>query len=252
MSKGGFPTTRWSLVLDVADPSDIRRRAALSTLCELYWYPVYAFIRRTGQPAEDARDLTQAFFTAVIEKDYFGQARPHRGRLRAFLLQSVRHFLANERDHALRQKRGGGRVVSLEIETGDERYRHESVDTETPEDVFEARWAAEVLVEARRRLEARHRDGWMRGSPYFAPLLEQETTGHDRSYRLLATELGATEGSLRVMAHRVRQQLIACLRDAIADTVGSPDEIDQELRYLQTVLQRRPGTVPPAVFGDVG
>src|SRR5215813_13938152 len=142
MSSAKFSTTRWSLVLAVRDGQSPDASAALSTLCETYWYPVYAFIRRSGESTDEARDLTQAFFTRVLEKDYFSQARQERGRFRSFLLTSVRHFLANQADWDRAHKRGGAIPhLSLEFDNGERTYQIEPVEHATPESLYERRWA---------------------------------------------------------------------------------------------------------------
>src|SRR5215831_15411137 len=141
-----FATTRWSLILAVRNRGSANASSALASLCEMYWFPVYAFIRRTGVSRDEADDLTQAFFTRVVEKGFFGDARQERGRFRTFLLAAVRHFLSNERDAARTKKRGGGRLpVPLEVDDGERRYLLEPVDEVTPEELYERRWAMTVL-----------------------------------------------------------------------------------------------------------
>jgi RNA polymerase sigma-70 factor (ECF subfamily) len=237
-NRARFATTRWSLVLAVKG-TDEPARAALSDLCGIYWFPVYAYLRRTGRSADDAGDLAQGFFTKVIEKGYFEQARKDRGRFRSFLLTSLKHFVANEYDAASAQKRGGGQILRwLEFDDGEERYARESADTRTPEDAFDAQWAAQVFASARARLEEKHQKGWMRGSRFFAPLLQQVLDDRDESWAEMAERLQTSDGSLRVTAHRVRQQFGVCLREVIADTVEAPDAVDDELRHLMAVVGR--------------
>ena len=152
-----FTTTRWSLILAAADPRSSSAHEALSSLCEIYWMPVYAFVRRTGASVEDARDLTQAFFTTVLEKGYFKHAQRERGRFRTFLLTAVAHFLSNQRKADRALKRGGGQVVlSLDVDDGERRYQLEPVDTMTPERLFDRRWALAVLDHAMARLSAQY------------------------------------------------------------------------------------------------
>jgi DNA-directed RNA polymerase specialized sigma24 family protein len=237
-----FATTRWSLVLALGEPAEPRRQAALATLCELYWFPLYAFIRRSGRSPDDARDLTQAFFAAVLEKHYFEQARRDRGRLRSFLLGALRHFMANDYHAATAQRRGGGQPhVALEFDDGERRYAREPMDPLTPEDVYERQWAGEVLADAAARLDARHRAGWMRGSRFFEPLAAYVLEDTGGSYPELAARLDTTEASLRVVLHRIRQQFLVCLREAIADTVESSEAIEPELRHLLEVRSKGRG-----------
>lgn len=234
-----FPTTRWSLVQALSRPGDERASAALATLCEQYWFPIYAFIRRSGRSADAAADLTQSFLATVIEKGTFGEVRQDRGRFRAFLLGSLKHFLANEYHHTRREKRGGGRMLEpLEFDEGERRYAREPADMSTPEEMYEAQWARDVFAAARARLETLHGEGWMRGSRFFAPLLEHVLDEAPVSFSVLAARLQTSEGSLRVMAHRVRQKLGECLRDTIAETLQSPEEVEAELRHLQAVIRR--------------
>jgi DNA-directed RNA polymerase specialized sigma24 family protein len=239
-NRARFATTRWSLVLALGQPADEQRRAALSTLCELYWFPLYAFIRRSGRSPDAAQDLTQAFFATLLEKDYFQQARRERGRLRTFLLTALRHFMANEHDAATAQRRGGGQIpLSLEFDDGERRYAREPTDPLTPEAVYERQWAEAVLAEAAARLEAKHRAGWMRGSRFFEPLREYVLEDVGGSYQDLAAQLETTEASLRVTLHRMRQAYLLCLREAIADTVEGAGAVEAELRHVLAAASAR-------------
>lgn len=233
-----FATTRWSLVLAARDPDSSEAASALSSLCEIYWFPVYAFIRRTGASIDDARDLTQAFFARVLEKGSFKEARQERGRFRAFLLTAVRHFVANERDAARALKRGGGQVhLPLEFDDGERRYQLEPVDGVTPEHLYERRWALTVLDAALARVSTKHEDDVERRKVFLAlrPLL----TGRDAdSYATAAAELGMTEGAVRVAVHRLRKQFAVSLREVIGETVDTPDDVDAELEHLLTVVSR--------------
>ena len=157
MPEGGFPapragrfaTTRWSLVLAAGQTADARSADALTGLCEMYWYPVYAFIRRQGYRPDECADLTQEFFARVLEKNYFHDADPSRGRFRAFLCAAIRHFLSNERDRARTLKRGGtSPPISLDVETAEGRYQREPHDDLTPEKLFDRRWALILLDRA--------------------------------------------------------------------------------------------------------
>ena len=237
MSSSRFQTTRWTLVLAVRDTTSPDAAAALSTLCETYWYPVYAFIRRSGKDGEQAKDLTQAFFTRVLEKDYFGQARQERGRFRSFLLSSVRHFLSNQRDWDQAQKRGGSHThLSLEFDDGERTYQIEPVDPDTPEKLYERRWALAAIEGAITRVRKKYEDG---GKVDLFNRLRPFLTGDEpQSYSELAASVGVTEGSLRVAVHRMRQQFAASLREIIADTVEGPDEVDDELRELMKAVAK--------------
>jgi len=232
-----FATTRWTLVLAVREKTSPDAAAALATLCETYWYPVYAFIRRTGKSGDDARDLTQAFFTRVLEKDYFGQARQERGRFRSFLLSSVRHFLANQFDADRAQKRGGQAPhLSLEFDDGERTYQIEPVDHDTPERLYERRWALASIEGALARVKAKYETSGK--ADLFARLRPFLTGDEPASYAELAKSVGVSEGSLRVAVHRMRQQFAAALREIVADTVASPDDVEAELRDLMQAVAR--------------
>jgi RNA polymerase sigma factor (sigma-70 family) len=233
-----FTTTRWTLVLTAGDRTSADSQASLATLCESYWYPVYAFVRRSGRDSDTARDLTQAFFMRVLEKDVLKEARRERGRFRSFLLASLRHFLANEYDREQAVKRGGRAThLSLEFDDGERRYQLEPADTATPEHLYERRWALDVIDRAMQRLEARHAQTARQALfERLKPFLRGDE--ESQSSRELSAALGLSDGALRVALHRFRRQFADALRDTIADTVEHETEIDDELRHLLTVVQR--------------
>lgn len=210
--------------------------SAIAMLCEIYWVPVYAFIRRTGRSGDEARDLTQAFFTRVLEKDAFKSADRQRGRFRTFLLTSVRHFLSNQHDFDSAQKRGGGRPpLPLEFDDGERQYLLEPVDDETPERVYERRWAQAVLAQATARLSDKFAQ---RGRQEAFVRLQPFLTGEDPDFAPVAAEMRVSVGALRVAVHRLRQQFRQALEDTIGETVDGPDELEEEVRYLLAVLGR--------------
>lgn len=231
-----FATTRWSLIL-AAHTARPDASTALATLCEQYWGPVHAFIRRSGRSDDDARDLAQAFFAMALEKDYFSQARRDRGRFRTFLLTSVRHFLANEHDARTALKRGGG-AVHVPLDANDDEHPHvpEPGVTTTPEAIYERQWAERVFDLARARVREAAADT-PRSS--LVERLHPLLAGDDQPpYATLSAELGMSEGALRVAVHRLRRQFARALHDVIADTVATPEDVEDELRYLQRVLAR--------------
>ena len=140
-----FPTTRWTLVVAAADPHRKEARSALASLCENYWYPLYAYLRRRGYPADQAQDRTQEFFIRVLKGRYVDRADREKGRFRAFLLTSLKLFVSDEEDRNRAQKRGGGALLPLEFCSGEERYQLEAAHDETPERIYERRWALAVL-----------------------------------------------------------------------------------------------------------
>ena len=232
-----FETTHWSLIIRAGNAGAPDAAAALSTLCETYWYPVYAFIRRSGRSVEDSQDLTQAFFAKVLEKNYFKDARQDRGRFRSFLLASVRHFLSNQRDFDRADKRGGGQaLLSLEFDDGERKYQIEPEDDATPETVYERRWALAALEAGMRRLAAKYDSETRRR--LFDKLRPFLTGADPQSYTELSADLDMTEGALRVATHRLRQQFAASLREVIGETVDTADEVSDELRHLMAVVSR--------------
>jgi RNA polymerase sigma factor (sigma-70 family) len=232
VAAGRFATTRWSLVLAAGRQSSERSRAALATLCETYWYPVYAFIRRQGYDVDDAHDLTQGFFARVLEKNYFGDADRARGRFRAFLWTSVRHFLSNERDRDRTLKRGGGQtIVPLEIDTAEGKYQLEPRDELTPEKVFDRRWALVLLDNVLSRLRDRQRAAGKRDTfDHLKGFLTGDSDGV--SYQQAAAAAGMTEGAVKVAVHRLRRQFRDALIAEIAETVADPADIDGEIAHL--------------------
>jgi RNA polymerase sigma-70 factor (ECF subfamily) len=231
-----FATTRWSVVLAAGETASPGSREALAKLCETYWYPLYAFARRWGHTADEAQDLTQEFFARLLEKHYLGDVRPERGRFRSFLLASLKHFLLNERDRVLAQKRGGGHaLISLEIDTAEGRYRLEPPDKSTPETIYERRWALTLLD----RVLARLRDEYAgSGRERVFESLSGFLTGQSWTpkYADIGAALDMTEGAVKVAVHRLRRRFGELLRDEIADTVAEPDDIEDEIRYLFKVL----------------
>lgn len=236
--KPEFSATRWSLILHARDGDDATALPALEELCRRYWYPLYAFVRRQGRDAEEAGDLTQAFFEKLIEKEWLRSVAPEKGRFRSFLLTAMGHFLANEWNRLRRQKRGGGRpVVALDALEAEERYRLEPVSSSTPETLYERRWALTVLESAFRALEAECNASG-RGALFAA--LRPHLSGDPDAELLavLAPPLGTTEGALKVAAHRLRRRYGELVRAEIANTVDAdPATVDAELRHLQEALR---------------
>lgn len=234
-----FRTTRWTLVIGSVGEGEAAKKA-LAELCEIYWAPAYAFVRRSGYAVEDASDLTQAFFTRVLEKGSFGEARPERGRFRSYLLGCLRHFLSNARDREQAIKRGGGQThVSLDVEAGERMYQLEPADDLTPERIYERRWMMAVLEQAMTRVERKYEESG-RG-PLFSRLKGALIADDGISYQELAAALRTSEGALRVAVHRLRKDFGAALRETIAETVDRPGDVDDELRYLLEMAGRPSG-----------
>lgn len=231
-----FTTTRWSIILSAGHASSSQREEALAALCQTYWYPLYAYLRRRGHDSHSAEDLTQAFFARMLEKGDFGLADPARGKFRSFLLTALKNFVANEHDRARAQKRGGGHeILSLDIELGEDRYIKEPADTDTPESLFQRTWALTVLDQAMTRLEAAvAKSGEQRQFYRLRPFLIGE--GSSLSYKEVAAELGTSEGAIKVAVHRLRRRFRELLKAEIAQTVASEEEIEAEIRELITSL----------------
>lgn len=234
---GRFATTHWSLVLAARTGKSVESRTALEALCEAYWFPLYAFIRREGYAAEDARDLTQGYFARLVERRDLEDVRPELGRFRSFLLVSVKHFLSNERDRERAKKRSPGPpLVSLDAQEAENRYRFEPADALTPETLFERKWAMTVLERTLRRLEEESSED-QKARRFEA--LRAHLTGDApaASYRELGETLGVSEDAVKVAVHRLRRRFGELLREEIADTVDDSGEVDDEIRYLLGVLK---------------
>ena len=233
-----FPTTRWTLVVAAADPQRKEARSALVSLCEGYWYPLYAYIRRRGYPADQAQDLTQEFFIRVLEGRYLDRADPEKGRFRSFHVDLAEILCGRRRRPPSRAKtRRRGAWCPLEFSSGEERYQREPAHDETPERIFERRWALSVLdrVVERLRNEFVHH-----GRPEHFERLKVFLLGQsDAPYAALAREMNTSEGALKVAIHRLRKRYRELFRQEIADTVADPAEVESELRFLAAALTRR-------------
>jgi RNA polymerase sigma-70 factor (ECF subfamily) len=233
-----FVTTHWSLVLSAGDSKSPQSAAALEKLCRAYWYPLYAYVRRRGQSPVDAMDLTQEFFARLLQRNWVGRAERQRGRFRSFLLSAMNHFLADEWDKARAQKRGGGGMpVPLQFDTAETRYSHEPVYNVTPEQNYERQWALALLDKVLQRLRAEYeQEGRAEFFTALNPCLVGDRTA--QPYAELAVKLGVSEGTVKSAVHRLRQRYRELLRDEIAQTVATTNEMEDELRHLFAVLSR--------------
>ncbi len=231
-----FVTTQWTVVLKAQAGESPAAQAALETLCRTYWYPLYAFVRRLGNSPPDAQDLTQAFFVRLLEKHYLAEVGPEKGRFRSFLLTALKHFLANEWDKARAQKRGGA-VDHVPLDTGlaETRYGLEPAHELTPEKLFERRWALTLLDEVLEKLRAEQVAAG-KGAQFDTLKITLTTDARSAPYAQLATQLGLTEGAVKVAVHRLRQRYRELLRAEIAQTVASPADVDEEIRHLFAAL----------------
>jgi len=232
-----FATTHWSVVVQAGEVESPQTSEALAQLCNTYWYPLYVYVRRKGYAAHDAQDLTQEFFARLLARNYLGGVDRRKGKFRSFLLGALEHFLAKEWRRAHAQKRGGGHATfSLDEVDAESRYLLEPAHDLTPEKIYDRRWATTILRQAmselQRDYETRHQ------SELFAnveSLLSPD--GASGSYAEIATSLGMNEGALKVAVHRLRKRYGELIRAQIAQTVATPQEIEEELRYLFSVLR---------------
>ena len=231
-----FHTTHWSVVLAAGTELSSQAGAALERLCRAYWYPLYAYVRRRGFRPQDAEDLTQSFFTRLLEKNYLADADRSRGRFRTFLLAALGHFLADEWDKSQSQKRGGGvTLLSFDAEMAEKNYHLEPVDHLDPQTLFERRWVSTLFTRVLDRLEQEHRDT---GRSELFDTLKNFLTGErdDTSYATAARRLNLTENAVKQAAHRLRRRYREIFRDEIAQTLADPGELDDEVRHILAVI----------------
>lgn len=234
---GVFNTTHWSVVLEAGQEDSPQAAEALEWLCRTYWYPLYAYVRRQGQGPEDTQDRVQEFFARFLERNYLRLADPNRGRFRSFLLTSLRHFLTNEWIKASREKRGGRRtILSWDEASAESRFAAEPRIEQTPDALYDRRWAATLLERALAALQAEFDQS---GRQDLFDRLKIFVWGEKNaiSYAAMAEQLGMSEGAVKVAVHRLRQRYGELLRVEVARTVATPAEIDEELRYLVSVIR---------------
>lgn len=231
-----FATTHWSVVTSAGDAFTEQATIALERLCQTYWSPLYAYVRRWGRDADSARDLTQSFFAQLIEKRRLTHADRERGRFRTFLLGAMENFLRNEHDRARALKRGGGcEVISLEQQEAEERVLYAAPESLTPERLFEKRWASRLIEVVLERLRTEYVAG---GQADLFDRLEPHLWGDATSvpYAQLADELNLSLSALKSTTHRLRQRCRELLREEIAHTVATVADIDAEIRHLMATF----------------
>jgi len=231
-----FATTHWSVVLSAGHSETTRGRNALAALCETYWYPLYAYVRRQGHSPHDAEDLTQGFFARLLESESLAGVSPEKGKFRTFLLVALKRFLTNEWHHANSQKRGGGSFrVPLQGHTAETRYVAEPSEQLTAEKLYERRWALTVLDRVLSRLSDEFNAvGKKEQFEKLKPDLMAER--ESIPYAEAAVVLGMNEGAIKVAVHRLRRRFRELFREEVGHTVARPEEIDEEIRHLLAVF----------------
>jgi RNA polymerase sigma factor (sigma-70 family) len=231
-----FATTHWSVVLLAAENGSTEGHNALAKLCETYWYPLYAYMRRRGHSCEDAQDLAQNFFARLLEKNSLRHANPDRGRFRTFLLSSASNFLNNEWDRAKAQKRGGGqKTISWDERDSEGRYLNEPIEKMTPERIFEKRWTTTLLELVLKKTK----DEFLtNGRVELFEALKVHIWGDEpaASYVQLAVQLNMTVVAIKVTVHRLRKRFRELLRQEIARTVSDQEQVEDEIRHLISVM----------------
>jgi RNA polymerase sigma-70 factor (ECF subfamily) len=229
-----FETTHWSLVVAAGERHSPGADEALAALCERYWQPLYAYVRRTGHSLHDAQDLTQQFFAKLLDKEYLRVADAERGRFRSFLLAALKHFLANERKSQRAQKRGGGQcILSWDFNAAESALICEPSAPLTPAVLFDRQWAVLLLETVLGRLEAElAARGKQAEFQHLKPLL----AGDAQPYQLVAHALGTNEAAVKMAVHRMRRRYRELLREEIAQTVADPADVDDELKELFAIL----------------
>lgn len=231
-----FASTRWTHVLAAANPEHPETQAALGSLCETYWPPLYSYVRRRGYGPDDAEDITQGFFARLLRLDSLARVRKEKGRFRAFLLAAMKHYLADERDRERAVKRGAQLVVSLEAGEAETHFQNEPADPAlAPDRAFDRAWAIAVLDGVTAQLGRDYADS---GQAKLFEALNFCLTGarSEMPYSEIASRLLMSESAVRVAIHRMRSRYREILRTKIADTINSPEEVDDELRHLYRAL----------------
>ncbi|MSU59352.1 MAG: sigma-70 family RNA polymerase sigma factor [Pedosphaera sp.] len=233
--KGVFVTTRWSVVLGTRAGESSRAAQALEQLCQTYWYPLYVFLRRNGQSPEDAQDLVQGFFAHLLGGNMLNRIAPEKGRFRSFLLASLKNFLCDQADKANALKRGGGvQTVSLDAATAEERFHLEPQDMLDPAKAYDRRWALMLLESALTRLSSENEGERRKRFDRLRDFMLGDPT--DTTYAETGRTLGMSEGAVKVAVLRLRQRYRELVRDEIAETVATPEDVQDELQHIFSVL----------------
>ena len=240
-SSGLFPHTRWTLISDVRQESDLElKERALSELCRIYWYPIYVFLRKKGCSPEDSEDLTQELFARMLRNEAFAAADQDRGRLRTYLLTSASRLIAEQWRRDTAKKRGGQTIVlSIEAELSEEHYQNEPATEISPETLFDKRWALALLKEVELRLQ---KDYEKRGKGELfhalSPFLAGKSPKDDSvSYAEIARTLGMSVPALKLKMHRMREKFRETVREEIAATLTNSEDLEEEMQHLYAALR---------------
>jgi RNA polymerase sigma-70 factor (ECF subfamily) len=232
-----FATTQWNIVLAAGRSSLPEARDALADLCETYWYPLYAFVRRQGHAPADAEDLTQGFFARLLETGDLRQVTPERGRFRSFLLASIKHFMINQWHRSRAIKRGGARTtLPLDFNAAEGRYSREPFHEQTAERLFDRQWALTALDRVRTALRQEAVDAG-KGEQFDALQVYLAGDRPAESYAAVAQRLGTTEAAVKMAVSRLRRRFHERLREEIVQTVQADSLVDDEIRELIAALQ---------------
>jgi RNA polymerase sigma-70 factor (ECF subfamily) len=236
ISGAQFDKTQWSQVIRATDATAEGSSSALQNLCQSYWYPLYAFVRRSGHSPQDAEDLTQTFFARLLDKNYLASADQEKGRFRTFLIVALKRFLANEfeKQHAI--KRGGfSTFVEIDQEHAEALYGEELAIRDQPDSLLEKQWAITLIENVMKRLQTEYIESDR--SELFNLLRSSITRDHSAmGYAKIAEHLKTTEAAVKMAAMRMRERYQTLLREEIGRTVASPDDIDDEIRHLFAVF----------------
>jgi RNA polymerase sigma factor (sigma-70 family) len=231
-----FVTTRWTVVLSAQGTTTPAGRAAMETLCRTYWQPIYAYLRRHGHSPHDSQDLAQGFFAQLLRLEAIATVSQDKGRFRSFLVASLGHYLSDERDRTMAQKRGAGRVFPMDTATAES--IHAACPDLTPERAFDRQWALALLAQVHERLR-QEQAAASKAEQFEALRFALAGNRSEVPYRGLASQLGLSEGAVKVAVHRLRQRYREVLREAVADTVAAGADVERELRDLFEALSGR-------------
>ncbi len=223
--------------MNAGDSRGDAQAQALDALCQVYWYPLYAYIRRAGRSPHDAQDMTQSFFAYLLEKRLLTKADPDCGRFRSFLLGSLKNFMANEWRRASAEKRGADRTISFDAQDAEDRYAVEPVEVRNPQSLYEQAWAVAVLDQAMSLLESEYVGAGKQAIfEQLTPCLQGDR--QPSTYAEIGRALAMSDGAVKVAVHRLRQRYRELVRASVANTVADPLEVDGELSHLMDVLGR--------------